>query len=156
MKGFFNFVVPVLVVAAFMGIRIVFMLRRRRAGRQGNEGAQPKPARGFVPWEDEFRDNSAAGNAGDGGPVQTLSAGGDEGFSAWNLSVDDDPPAAAVPPRLAEAPRPLAAAPARFGAAPEPAPPRRQAPGPEQRFQGLPPLQQALAWAEILGAPKGL
>jgi hypothetical protein len=148
MERFFESLAPFLVVAAFVGIRIVFMLRRRRAGRQENEGAPPKPARGFVPWED---DGSAAGNAG---PVKTAAADGDEAFSAWNLSVDDDPP-----PRVTEAPLPLAAAPARFGAAPESrAQPRRQAPGrrPEQRFRGLPPLQQALVWAEILGAPKGL
>jgi hypothetical protein len=155
MERFFESLFPFLVVAAFVGVRIVFMLRRRRAGRQENEGAPPKRARGFVPWENEFRDDSAAGNAG---PVQNLSAGGDEGFSAWNLSVDD-PPAAAAPPRLPEAPLPLTASPARFGAMPErAAQPRRQAPvrRREERFRGLPPLQQAVVWAEILGAPKGL
>ncbi|MDR0598365.1 MAG: hypothetical protein LBG14_07655 [Treponema sp.] len=166
METFLESILPVIIVAAFVGARIAFMLRRWRIRRQREEntGAAPsKAARNFASWEDEFRDAAAAGNAGD--PART--APGDEAFSAWNLSVDDGPPAQAAPERLPEPPRPLAAAltglpemppPARFAAAPESAaPPRRPAPAsPGRRFTGLSPLQRGVIWAEILGAPKGL
>jgi hypothetical protein len=162
MEGLFDSVFPYLFIALFVGGRILLALRSRRLRRQRGEGdseeaAPPKTARGFVPWEDAFREE-AAGKAVDDGPGHTASDGGDEAFSAWNLSVDDGPAGPAAPPRPPEAPpRPsLAAAPAPFVAAPEPAA-RRPAPAiPGRRFRGLPPLQQGVIWAEILGAPKGL
>jgi hypothetical protein len=159
MEGFLESVLPVLIVAAFVGSRIVFMLKRRRAGPQRQASAPAgtaahKPDRDFAPREDPFRDDAAAGNAGRG-PVQTAPAVDDEAFSAWNLSVDDDPPRAAPSPRLPDPPRPLAAA---LTGIPEAPPPAQAAPKrrPEQGFRGLPPAQRGVIWAEILGAPKGL
>jgi hypothetical protein len=158
MESFFNTIFLVFVIA-FVGVRIISMLRRRNNDRQRQESAAPKTApqesaRGFVPWEDEFRDNAGnaaiAGNAGEGGPAQTAPEDDDDGFSAWNLSVDDTPSAPVDPPapkRLPEAPRPDP-----DGSARRPVPGRSL----ERRFRSLPPLQQAVVWAEILGTPKGL
>jgi hypothetical protein len=180
MDNFPESVLPFLILAVFVGFRIVFMLRRQR-NRRGRETDAPavaatqKPARGFVPWEEEFRDDAAAGNAA----AQT--GDGDEAFSAWNLSVDDEPPVPAVPPTLPRerTPGPLApAGPSRFPETPGPdcsasvladPPGAPAAPGPEPslpagsaadpleaRFRGLPFLQRGLVWAELLGAPRGL
>jgi hypothetical protein len=164
MESFFASLLPFLVVA-FVGVRIVFLLRRRKNNRQGQEAgpaAAPQgSARGFAPWEDEFRDGAAI--AGEGGPAQTASD--DDGFSAWDLSVDDAPPVPVVDPpvlpRPPEAPRPaFAVAPPESVARPPDPEDAARRPGPgqrlEQRFRGLPPLQQAVVWGEILGAPKGL
>lgn len=171
MGNFLESVLPVLIAAVFVVARIVFVLRRRRLNRQRDENAlvrtaTQRPARGFVSWENEFRDGAAAENAGDGGPAPAAPAGGDEAFSAWNLSVDDDPPAAAIPSRLLETPRPLAAA---LTGLPELPPPARFVPeraaqhrrpsvpaSPDRRFRGLSSVQKGVIWAEILGAPKGL
>jgi hypothetical protein len=185
MESFPDSLFPVLVVAAFVGFRILLALRRRKqqGQKQGEEsvraGSAPTKARGFVPWEDAFRDAALAGNAEKGGSASAGSGNDDEAFSAWDLSVDDEPPVKAAPPKLPKAPPGalgpltavqagqarfpetpvpgvLAAAPSRF--APEgPAQQRRPArAGPEARFRGLSPLQQGVVWAEILGAPRGL
>jgi hypothetical protein len=186
MKSFFDSIFPFLVVAVFVGVRIISVLRRRKNNRQRQEAAPvaapKKSARGFVPWEDEFRDTAVSGAVGEGSPSQTASGDDDdEAFSAWNLSVDDVPPAPVEPPapkRLSEAPRPglFATAPESAAQPPQPVPappprpafpmaapesaaqPLQPAPGirPNQRFRKLPPLQQAVVWAEILGTPKGL
>jgi hypothetical protein len=180
MEDFLDTLVPFLLVALVLGSRIVLTLRRRNRGRQEKSpvtAAPPKPARGFVPWEDEFREPAPAKDT----PVQTVAADEDEAFSAWDLSVNDDSPAPVSPPGPQEpsSPAPFAAVSARFGAterqaaapsdrmapwdraaaAPESAVPAlfpRSAPKSlPQRFSGLSPLQQAVVWAEIFGAPKG-
>jgi hypothetical protein len=169
MESFLDFVFPFLIIA-FVGLRIASALlrRKRSASRKENApaGAAPsRAARGFVPWEDDSRDDTPtrAEAAVKRDPVHTT-ADDDEDFSAWNLSVDDEPPAPAAPPKVREA-FPLgaliaASAPAPLVVAPESvAPPsRRVDPGchVEQRFRGLSPLQQGVVWAEILGVPRGL
>jgi hypothetical protein len=178
MEKFFDNLFPFLMVAVVLGSRLVLTLWRRNRKRQEKSSvpaAAPKPARGFVPWEDEFRDPAPAEDV----PVETA-AGDDEAFSAWNLSVNDDPPAPVSPPTPAAPPlpasrpslpetplpTPFTAASARFGAATErlAAPPERMPPAqtarpaaksPHLRFRGLSPLQQAVVWAELLGSPKG-
>jgi hypothetical protein len=176
MESFFESIFPFLVVAVFVGVRIISVARRLRNKRQQQKAAPVAPpaktARGFVPWEDEFREAAVAGNLGESSAAQTASgADDDEAFSAWNLSVDDTLPAPVEPPapkRLPEAPRPSLFAAAAKSAAqlPQPVPatpessaqPLRPAPSPrpKQRFPKLPPLQQAVVWTEILGTPRGL
>jgi hypothetical protein len=163
MERFLDSVFPFLVVVAFVGIRIVAMVRRRRRhGQRSASAAPPRSPRGFVPWENEFRDSAPAGDV----PAHTAAVGDDEeDFSAWNLSVDDEPlpqpPPPVPPPRIPEAPR--LAAPALSLAVPF-SPPENASPPPRraepdrltQRFRGLSPLQQGVVWAEILGVPRGL
>jgi hypothetical protein len=181
MDNFPDNLFPFLMVAIVLGVRVILTLRRRNRGRQGKSSvptAAPKPARGFVPWEDEFREDAPVKDT----PVQTVAADEDEAFSAWDLSVNDDSPAPAVSPGPPEPPSPvpIAAVSARFVAerlTPVPnraeAVPERLAAAPErltaaparlprpvskssaQRFRTLLPLQRAVVWAEILGAPKG-
>jgi hypothetical protein len=161
MDDFFSSLVPFLIVAAFVGVRVASLLRRRRQRKDSAPAAPQKPARGFVPWENESRGNALAAPAGKSAPVPAEPAGDDEAFSAWNLSVDESPPVA--PPRLPREPLPvqppLMAQPERMAPSEPVARPRRPAPaasGPKLPFLGLPPLQRAVVWAEILGAPKGL
>jgi hypothetical protein len=173
MEDFFETLFPFLLVVIVVGSRLILTVRRRNRSRQEKRpapAAPPRPARGFVPWEDEFRDDAPA----EAGPAETAAAGEDESFSAWNLSVNDDPPAPAAPPApvprpgLPETPPPdsFAAFSARFGGAAErmTAPPERMPPArtprpapksPQLRFRGLSPLQRAVVWAELLGSPKG-
>jgi hypothetical protein len=160
MEDFLDSLLPFLIITVFVGSRIVFAIRRNRDRRGSGKSAParaapPKAAQGFVPWEDEFRDDAFPKNAV---PVRTAPVGEDEDFSAWNLSVDDDPPST----RLPDAPGPgplIAAGLSRFQDAPEPdplaAPAYSNPPRPDRRFRRLSPLQQGVVWAEILGAPKG-
>jgi hypothetical protein len=189
MRHFFDSVVPFLIVAVVVGFRMISMLRRRKRDgpEQGSpsDRAAPPKARGFIPWEDEFREAAPVASVAESGPAQAAAADEDEAFSAWNLSVDDEPPARTDPPRLPKAPGsdPLTAArtdssrlpkapgsdpltatlagPSRFPEAPgsellATAPAWSIPERPKQRFRGLPPLQQGVIWAEILGAPRGL
>jgi hypothetical protein len=179
MEDFFEILFPFLMVAIVVGSRLVLTLRRRNRDRQEKSpvpAAPPKAARGFVPWEDEFREAAPVED-----PAETVAPDEDESFSAWDLSVNDDPPVPAtlpVPasrPSLPETPPPASftAVSARFGAAAErltvvpdrlaapqerifPARISRPAPeSPKLRFRGLSSLQQAVVWAEILGVPRG-
>jgi hypothetical protein len=163
MEGFFDSLFPFLIIAAVVGLRIVSAVRNGRRNRSRNESvpagaAPPKAARGFVPWEDAFRDDASGENAG---PVQAVSAGDDETFSAWNLSVDDGPPSPSLPQMPEPGPPAAPAGRSRFPEVPGPDPfaaaPVRPGPArPEQRFRGLSPLQRGVLWAEILAPPKGL
>jgi hypothetical protein len=188
MENFLDTLFPFLVITVVLVSRVALALRRRNRNRQKTPAAPPKPARGFVPWEDEFREKAPAEDA----PVQTGAADEDddedEAFSAWNLSVDDPPASPPVSPE-APPPAPLTAvrlAPERLATVPDqatavldrgaavldhvldrgaavperpatdPARPLKPASkAPEQRFRGLSPLQQAVVWTEILGAPRG-
>jgi hypothetical protein len=142
MEIFFNSLFPFFVIA-FVGVRILSLIRRRKNKQQqegGRATAPKKSARGFVPWEDEFRDTVGAGNTVVSGklressPAQTASDDDDddEAFSAWNLSVDDAPAPVEplpAPKRLSDALRPSL-----FAAAPESATqPPRPVPAPATR-----------------------
>jgi hypothetical protein len=193
MENFPDSVIPFLIIAAVVVFRVVSAIKGGRRNRRVNKSAPakaapPKAARGFVPWEDEFRDGASPGpvgrSAGNGGPAQTAPAGGgDETFSAWSLSVDDDPPAPVFrPPETPPSPAPpkapepgpaglsrfpeaqdrfaaVSAGLSRFAETPGPGPlaaPARSAPAAGAKRRGLSALQRGVVWAEILGAPKGL
>jgi hypothetical protein len=178
MENFLDSVFPFLIITVVVVSRVALAIGRQKRGRQGKKPAPtaaPKPARGFVPWEDEFREGAPAEDR----PAQTAPVDEDEAFSAWDLSVNDEPPAPAAPSAPAspsgppEAPAPFAAASARFAVeerlaavpdrvaavpervAPAPALPRPAPKSAARRFRSLSPLQRAVVWAEILGAPKG-
>jgi hypothetical protein len=163
---------PFLVVAVVVGARIVSALRRQKRRRQQENPvpvAPPKASRDVSSWEDEFREPGAAvdGDSAGSAPAQAMPDDDDEAFSAWNLSVNDDPPvppqAPEAPPKFQEtlfrfpepeAPRPVASIPD-YPASMPTQPARQARKSPELRFPGLPPLQQSVIWAEILGKPKG-
>ncbi|MDR1249596.1 MAG: hypothetical protein LBK63_09865 [Treponema sp.] len=182
MENFLDTVFPFLLISVVVVSRVALAIRRRNRGRQGSSSAPAapsKPARGFVLWEEEFREPAPAENS----PAQTGTGGDDDdddGFSAWDLSVNEEP--SIPPPLLPKAPPPAPVTAVRFGAvaerlamapnrtppaldrvaappepiAADPERPLRPAPkAPEQCFRGLSPLQQAVVWAELLGAPKG-
>jgi hypothetical protein len=143
---------PFVVLIVIAGVRIVAMVRRRARNREQGQrdlpGPQPVPggvpqkgAGGFHPWEDEYRDPAGLGDPDD-----------DE-FSAWSLSIDNEEPV--------ELPKKVPAVPSETvkAAASVPEPANRPLParhGIESRIRLLPPLQQGVVWAEILGTPKGL
>jgi hypothetical protein len=86
----------------------------------------------------------------------------DDDFSAWSLPVDDEaPPTPVMPVKPAALSVKLSgdAKPAPVFTALSSVSPAHQG-NPvgsvESRIRALPPLQQGIIWAEILGAPKGL
>jgi hypothetical protein len=130
MERLLDAVVPFLIFVVVI-VRIVSLFRRRKHSGPERESpsaraAPPRAARGFIPWENEFRDAASVEPSAEGGLAQTAAADEDEAFSAWNLSVDDGPPALtapAAPPRFPEAPgsdlfAAAPAAPPRFPEAP--------------------------------------
>jgi hypothetical protein len=175
-----------LFVIAFIVLRIVSAVLRRRRRDQSAGAAPSKAARGFAPWAEESQGKA---------PMVRAVPDEDEDFSAWNLSVEDDPPPApsrtaelpgpeplpanrsrlpempgAGPApgtgpalsglsRLSETPEPAQSGLSRFPETPETDPPgavRSARIRPEQRLRRLSPLQRGLVWAELLGPPKGL
>jgi hypothetical protein len=129
MDKFLNTVLPFIFVAVVVGVRIISGIRRqkRNQAQKGEPtGAQKTTDRGFKPWEDEYRDPNSAVAAGEAERKTPQAAPADdddddEAFSAWNLSVNDDPPAtpANPPPAKAASPKPMdpgASAPSLFTA----------------------------------------
>jgi hypothetical protein len=171
---------PVIIAVCFIGVRIFSAVKRQNKKReqaQDRDAAQDEQeiSRGFRPWEDDAVDEKD-----------------DDEFSAWDLLVQDTPPApnpAVKPaaPKPVSLFTPLQSAPLSQSTAPvllsypiqtnppvQPAPPvpadnsTRAEPDTPPTRQGrtgggaslrrihtLPAMQQAVAWAEILGPPKG-
>jgi hypothetical protein len=185
MEDFFETLFPFLMVAVVLGSRLFLMIRRRNRGRQEKRpapAAPPKSARGFVPWEDESRE-AAPAKDGPAQPAAADEDESFSAWNLSVDDAPAAPPAPVSRPSLPETPPPdpFAALSARFGGAAErlaaaspdratlaldrvAAPPERVPPArasrpapksPQLRFRGLSPLQQAVVWAEILGAPKG-
>jgi hypothetical protein len=145
MESFFDSpIFPFVIVTAIVAVRIVSMVLRRKRGRQQQESAARAAPAPVVQARADDDD--------------------DETFSAWRLSVNDDPPAPVAPVlpprRVLEAPPRVPVAPVPKTAPDRMAPQRpasqRPAQKPARRAPGLSPLQQGVVWAEILGAPKGL
>jgi hypothetical protein len=185
MERFAGSLLPFLIIVVVVLRGVFFLIGRGNSqrSRKNSDASPPKAARSFASWEDEFRDEAFLGANVRFAPEE------DEGFSAWNLSVDEEPPpppapsrvlepsgrssfpsgparfpetskadpALSGPPRFPETPKtdPAPSDPPRLFETPKPREARRSA-GPEQRLRYLPPLQQGLVWAEILGRPKGL
>jgi hypothetical protein len=181
---------PLIIFAAIAGVRIITMIRRRvkkRAADATKEETPPTKPRGFRPFALETAEEQARQ------PAQSDPDDDDEEeFSAWSLSINDEPPPAApskpvvakadsiftalsstsavpisgeVPawlqPPVRSAELSASAAETRVsepGAAGGGEPANRSVPaaGAGSRRRSLPPLQQAVIWAEILGTPKGL
>jgi hypothetical protein len=179
---------PIIVLVVIAGARILTTLRRRARNRdQSQDTAGPAAIPVAEPEAPDDDD--------------------DEAFSAWSLSVHDEPvpePAPAAPPKAADAAPSLFTAlsavssvqvsgeiPAWLQPTPQPIPPAESQPtellasaaavmeartpetgdegtrplpayrrnpvgSVESRIRSLPPLQQGVVWAEILGTPKGL
>ncbi|GHV75168.1 hypothetical protein AGMMS49940_24700 [Spirochaetia bacterium] len=174
---------PIIALIVIAGVRILPKVLRRQV-RNRDQGQKHKDApqlfqeespqkgvRGFQPWEDEYRDPASSVT------IEEVEQEfmDDDNFSAWNLSVNDEAPAKpapVVPSKPAELPawlqstvQPAAPQPTEAstsiaeavagdgGALSRQSTARHRV---ESRIRSLPPLQQGIVWAEILGAPKGL
>jgi cbb3-type cytochrome oxidase subunit 3 len=148
LSSFLPFIVLFLVLAA----QIRSAIRRQRRNREDQARVSPE-----TPAEENR-------------PVPIAAAEEDEeAFSAWNLSVKEEEP----PPEPKPIPKPVSLFKPLFPIAPVMAVPDAGAPPAAKRppdqppvrerrrkraelFGSLPPLQQGILWAEILGPPKGL
>jgi hypothetical protein len=164
---------PILILIAVAVFRILSMVNRRK------RKPVRKTNRGFQPWAN----NNPPASPPSPVVVRTEQAPSrEEEFSAWNLSVDEEAPPEPAPVSPLPEPRPAEIrmavfpamlppeTPAPAAAVPDYAPEIAEAgddsipgeafpdtPAPVvSRTRSLPPLQQGIIWAEILGTPKGL
>jgi hypothetical protein len=153
---------------------------QRREEGAFQDGAPQKDIRVFHPWEDEYREKAEADNDDDNEEFSAWSLSVNEGAPEKTAPVTPPkpapPPARPVPaetenasvftglsstspvpvsgeiPAWLQSPaQPLEARPTETRALEAAA-----AASVENRIRSLPPLQQGVVWAEILGTPKGL
>jgi hypothetical protein len=127
-------VLPIIVLVVIAGARILMMVRRHTRNRSRDQTDLPGPVLHTVRVSPEILDDE---------------------FSAWNLPVNDYDPAPAKPvelPASSAQPGPPPKARLQSPVQPEPLKNRIR----QTSVCSLPPLQQGVVWAEILGTPKGL
>jgi hypothetical protein len=161
MDAFFENVFPLIPILLIVAFRFLFS-KRKRAGERGQENTDFSPedteneADRGIPLNAAQEARSLGMNA-----VYEEDSGSGEEFSAWDLPVNPEPPPPPPPPpRIKEIVLPLIKPETFTSVTGSEASPPAEKSKPAAEFPGtfapLSPLQRAMAWAEILGPPKGL